>query len=360
MIETVFTLKREKFTIILNETFQTGITGIFGPSGSGKTSILHAISGLTQPQSGTIRINGKEVFNSVVNTNIAVHKRNIGYVFQDSRLFPHLSVKKNLCYGMKKNASDKLGFDEVVSLLKLEHILDKKPATISGGEKQRTALGRALLSSPEVLLLDEPFSALDTGLRNQIIPYLHAIQAAIDIPVLVVSHELQDLLKLTHRLCIIKDGCCIGHDDYQNLLLSQTVSDLFGTDSILNTFTLQVHSVDLTQGITVLTTPDSKNCIRVLCEKCKQEYIPGQKLTIFINSQDIALSIEKLDGITIQNQLEGIIIDIYNRGPRVYCIIDTGLQLIVEITNASLNRMAFTIGSNVWCLFKSLSIDVAI
>ena len=223
MTEIDILLPRKNFDITINEVFCDGITGIFGPSGSGKTSMLQAIAGLALPKSGYIKTGGRVLFDSRKKINVPVEKRRVGYVFQEGRLFPHMTVEKNLLYGYKKDDGDGVKFNEVVDLLKLENLLTRRPWQISGGERQRTALGRSLLSSPDILLLDEPFSAVDTALRSRIIPFITKIQQRVRIPILVVSHEMPDLLKLTDRLCIIKEGQCHGHGKY---------SELFGKDTI--------------------------------------------------------------------------------------------------------------------------------
>ncbi|MCW8966347.1 MAG: ATP-binding cassette domain-containing protein, partial [Candidatus Pacearchaeota archaeon] len=238
MIAVDFTLSRGNVTVSIHETFSEGITGIYGPSGSGKTTLLNAVAGLVIPQQGTISIDGSVVFNAEANINVPPRKRHVGYVFQEGRLFPHMSVLGNLTYGMQKKRREILGLDEVIDLLQIRNLCKVKPGTLSGGERQRVALGRTLLSSPDILLLDEPFSAVDNGLRSQIIPFLLAIQERVNIPVLVVSHELPDLLKLTDRICVIREGKCIGHDDYHELLASETVSEIFGKGSVLNTMTM--------------------------------------------------------------------------------------------------------------------------
>ena len=171
MTEVDIILPRKNFELSICEQFSDGITGIFGPSGSGKTSLLHTISGLETPKKGRLVVNNRVLFDSGKGINLPVEKRNIGYVFQEGRLFPHMTVEKNLLYGLKKNGNSNVGFDEVIDLLNLGHLLKSKPSQISGGERQRTALGRSLLSSPEILLLDEPFSAVDTRLRKQILPF---------------------------------------------------------------------------------------------------------------------------------------------------------------------------------------------
>ena len=359
MTEVDIILPRKNFNVEIHENFSDGITGIYGPSGSGKTSLLHTISGLAKPEMGHISINGRTVYDSHKNINVPVEKRNIGYVFQEGRLFPHISVEKNLLYGLKKNGRNKIGFKEVVDLLNLGHLLQSKPSQISGGERQRTALGRSLLSSPEILLLDEPFSAVDVRLRNQILPFIIRIQKKVNIPILVVSHDLPDLLKLSNTLCIIKNGRCIGHDEYYDLLKIKALSEIIFSNSLVNSITMKVIRTGPENGLTVLSRGDERNKVKVKCEKSKGIYKEGQEIKIFINADDIAISSEKLNNVTIQNQVEGIITDIISRNGSLLCIVDTGFKLVVEITTESQKRMKINKGSKIWCLFKSVAIDVA-
>ncbi|MFC0877223.1 molybdenum ABC transporter ATP-binding protein [Saccharicrinis sp. FJH2] len=360
MIDVNIKLKRNKFDVVINEQFGEGISGIYGPSGSGKTSLLQCISGLAVPEEGEISIRGNTVFNSSKKINVPVEKRNIGYVFQEGRLFPHMTVERNLLYGLKRHTKTSPGFDDVVDMLNLKHLLKSKPSDISGGERQRTALGRSLLSSPDILLLDEPFSAVDTRLRNQILPFLLRIHQKIRIPVLIVSHDLPDLLKLTNDLCLIRDGRCIGHDDYHKLLEQKETHHIFSSGSVMNAITMNVNQVKRDEGLTILSSPNRKANIRILCERSNGHYAPKQELKIFINSEDIALSKHFLKDVTIQNQIRGTITNIIERDSSTLCIVDAAFPLVVEITAESLKRMKIEVGCQVWCLFKSVAIDVAI
>jgi len=353
------TLPRKNFDVQIKESFSSGITGIFGPSGSGKTSLLHSIAGLERPKNGHIVVAGRTLFNSEERMNVPVEKRNIGYVFQEGRLFPHFTVEKNLLYGYKKDGENKVSYEEVVDLLNLKHILKSKPSQISGGERQRTALGRSLLSSPDILLLDEPFSAVDTRLRNQILPFIMRIQQKVEIPILVVSHDLPDLLRLTDTLCIIQKGKCIGHGDYYDLLKNKEITDIFGTNTLTNTLTTKVVSIDPETGMTKLRWRDAEQEVTITCERSRDAYSIGQIIRIFINADDIALSNEKLSNITIQNQIKGTVSELVNLESSMLCIVDAGFKLVVEITAASQKRMDINVGSDVWCLFKSVAIDVA-
>jgi molybdate transport system ATP-binding protein len=358
MTEVDILLPRKNFDVQIKETFSEGITGIFGPSGSGKTSLMHAISGLDTPVAGRISIEGNLLFDSEKKIYVPVQKRNIGYVFQEGRLFPHMTVEKNLLYGAKKNNKSKVSFQEVVDLLNLKHLLNSKPSQISGGERQRTALGRSLLSSPDILLLDEPFSAVDMNLRSQILPFIMRIQQKVNIPILVVSHDLPDLLKLTSTLFVIKNGRCVGHGEYYDLLKNPQVSEIFGTEAIVNAVEMSV--VDHTQenGLTWLEYQKNNKTVIIKCERSKELYETGRKIKIFINADDIALSRKFMPGITIQNQIEGTVTDLIKRNNTLLCIINVGFKLVVEITVESQKRLDILVGGNVWCLFKSVAIDV--
>lgn len=356
MINVDIKLRRKNFDITICEQFTNGITGIYGPSGSGKTSLLHAIAGLTSPNSGTITADNKTYFDAQKRIHIPVEKRNIGYVFQEGRLFPHMSVEKNLRYGLRRNEESKVSFNEVVELLNLKHILKSKPAKISGGERQRTALGRSILSSPDILLLDEPFSAVDNNLRQQILPFILKIQEKIKIPILVVSHDLPDLLKLTNTICVIKNGKCIGHDYYHRLIKDKSIADIFSASSLVNSFNMKIlppSSKD--QNFNILSYKSNDHQVLIKCDKLDIKYNDETTIKMYINANDIALSSGKIENITIRNQLEGTITDIIPYKHSVLCVVDVGFKLVAEITDDSLNRMNLITGTKVWCLFKSVA-----
>ncbi len=359
MIEVDIVLPRKNFDVRIKETFSDGITGIYGPSGSGKTSLLHAIAGLAKPTDGTITIDGRTVFSAQKKIQTPVEKRNIGYVFQEGRLFPHLTIEKNLLYGFKNNGHNKISFEQVVELLNLKHILKSKPLQVSGGERQRTALGRSLLSSPDILLLDEPFSAVDTNLRNQILPFIFRIQQKVNIPILVVSHDIPDLLRLTNTLFIVKNGQCVGHGQYIDLLKNPAVNDIFGRSKLINSIDMKVLHNAPDNGLTMLGWKHKGPEILVTCEKSREDYQIGQDIKIFINADDIAISIEKMPNLSIQNQVEGRVSDLIQKDNILLCVIDCGFQLVVEITSESQKRLKIQKDSTVWCLFKSVAIDVA-
>lgn len=205
LIDCHFQLQMGQFHIEPNFQSDASVIGLFGASGSGKTSILHAIAGLNTPRSGLIKIQDQIWFNSDQKINLSTQKRHVGLVFQDAQLFPHKTVKQNLLFGLKHLAQQERHFeaDYIIELLKLEHLLERMPIKLSGGEKQRVALGRALLYSPKLLLLDEPLSALDANHKAEIIPFFQKVKEEIKIPMIYVSHDIQEIKQLTETMWIL-------------------------------------------------------------------------------------------------------------------------------------------------------------
>jgi len=202
MIDCHIQLTQGQFS--LDQRFQSdqSVIGLFGASGSGKTTILHSIAGLIKPQSGWIKIQNQTWFDRAQKINLSTQQRRIGLVFQDAQLFPHKNVMQNLLFGFKhiRPAQRQFELDYIVELLKLEHLTERMPIKLSGGEKQRVALGRALLYSPQLLLLDEPLSALDSAHKKEIIPFSQKIKAELKIPMLYVSHDKSEIEQLTHEI----------------------------------------------------------------------------------------------------------------------------------------------------------------
>ncbi len=185
-----------------------GCTALFGPSGAGKTSIISMIAGLTRPDRGRIVLDGETLFDSKARINVPVSRRHLGLVFQEGRLFPHLSVKRNLDYGrwMSGRAFDAAAFDHVTALLNIGHLLTRRPGRLSGGERQRVAIGRALLMQPRLLLLDEPLAALDAARKAEILPYLERLRDEARVPMIYVSHSPDDVKRIANRVVMLEAG----------------------------------------------------------------------------------------------------------------------------------------------------------
>jgi molybdate transport system ATP-binding protein len=199
---------------------ESGVTALYGPSGAGKTSVVNMAAGLLRPDAGRIIVNGLCLFDSSLGIDLPPEKRRIGYVFQDGRLLPHLSVRSNLVYGMHRTPVQRrfIKFDQVVDLLGIGHLLHRRPAKLSGGEKQRVAIGRALLTSPAILLMDEPLASLDAARKSEVLPFIMRLSREFAVPILYVSHALDEILNLATQMVIMEEGRILAYGDPEDLL----------------------------------------------------------------------------------------------------------------------------------------------
>jgi molybdate transport system ATP-binding protein len=238
--------RQESFLLDASFCLDSSRAAVFGPSGSGKSTFLHLLAGLKTPRAGRIVLDGDVLFDRAAGVNVPPHRRRVGMVFQDGRLFPHLTVEGNLRYGLKRIPGEgaRLRFDEIVRLLEIEELLRRRPATLSGGERQRVALARSLLAQPRLLLLDEPLAGVDASRKASIIPFLERVFEKTDTPVLIVSHDLSEILPLTRDMIVLDGGRVAGLGQYHELLAAHRCAPLLGGHSLLHCsmnehFTLQ-------------------------------------------------------------------------------------------------------------------------
>ena len=225
-------VKRKQGDFIIDASFrgaESGVTALYGPSGAGKTSIVNMVAGLMRPDSGRIAVNGLCLYDSVRHIDLPPEKRRIGYVFQDGRLLPHLSVRSNLTYGMRLTPAGRrfVKFDQVVDLLGLSLLLHRRPARLSGGEKQRVAIGRALLTSPAMLLMDEPLASLDAARKAEVLPFIMRLSREFSIPILYVSHALDEILNLSSHMVMMQEGRVRAHGYLEDLLSRSDLQTYF-------------------------------------------------------------------------------------------------------------------------------------
>lgn len=350
-------LKRDDFVLNVKAKISDGITGIFGPSGHGKTSLLDSIAGLVKPDSGYININGDSIYNSNDKRNLPARSRKVGYVFQDLRLFPHYTIYNNLKYGQKSN--DNLAtFNEVLEVLKIRPLLNKKPDQCSGGEKQRVAIGRAILSGSEILLLDEPFSALDTNLRKEIIPFLFAVNREFKIPIVIVSHDLPDLLSLTDNLLLLQNGEILAHGKFHDLILDEQNLNVMHQSGWYNIMHVFVFASLPTKQMVLLKSHTSNLQIQVLTQFLNTSVAVNTALKVLIRPENIALAKDPVSNISLRNQIEGTITKVFLKDGLAFCIVDVGENIIVEVTEASQKNMQLVAGEKVYCLFKSAALKI--
>jgi molybdate transport system ATP-binding protein len=331
------------------------LTGLFGPSGAGKSTLLSMIAGLTQPTDGRLTLDGEILFDRKRGIHVPLHRRRIGMVFQESRLFPHLHVMDNLRYGYRllKPAERRIGFDQIVALLELRPLLTQKPHQLSGGEKQRIALGRALLTSPRLLLMDEPLASLDTRLKQQILPFLRLVRNELNIPMIYVSHSIDEILYLTSHIAMMNHGQLLAIGPFSEVIHQTPVlsfAQSLGLENVLHG-PIQAHLPD--EGYTVITLNGQLMHIPLI----KAEI--GAVASVSIPASNVALSTQRLQGITIQNQLAGLVQKIQSFSHKTLITIqlnNTTVLITAEVTAKSVQDLRLSPGSQVYCLIKTQSI----
>ncbi len=196
------------FTLTARFDAASGVTALFGPSGAGKTTLINIVAGLVTPERGRVVVDDAVLFDSAARVNVPVHKRRVGYVFQEGRLFPHLTIASNLDYGRRMNGlpADAAATQQIVGLLDIGHLLTRRPRNLSGGERQRVAIGRALLMQPRLLLLDEPLASLDTARKREVLPYLERLRDEMKVPMVYVSHHAGELRRIATQVVRMEDG----------------------------------------------------------------------------------------------------------------------------------------------------------
>ena len=326
-----------------------GVTALFGLSGSGKSSLINLVSGLINPDEGVIALNDRELFNSAENSCVPINQRNIGYVFQDARLFPHYTVNGNLRYGMKNTSKDE--FNYIVELLGIGHLLKRYPITLSGGEKQRVAIGRALLTDPEILLMDEPLSALDLPRKRELMNYLERLSKEINIPILYVTHSLDELLRLAERVVLLTNGKVEAYDVLENIWESPLFLPWKQENEQSAVLSLPVFMHNPSYKMTALSIGDQHIWINQV------EAQINDNVRICIHSSDVSISLNKVEQSSIRNTLYGRIVKILELENRVDLKLDIGgKHLWASISKWSFHDLALQLGQLVYAQIKAISV----
>ena len=326
----------------------SGITVVFGPSGSGKTTLLRCLAGLEK--SGKMEIAGQVLQNE--NIFIPVNLRAIGMVFQESRLFPHLKVRENLLYGYKRTPlnSRRLHLEDIARVLSLEKLQERSIDKLSGGEKQRVALGRALLTSPKLLLMDEPLAALDAQRKTEIIPFIRKVEKELSIPIIYVTHSMSEVLQLVDTMVILKDGKVVKYGPvgkvFSDIQLRESIGDEH-SGAVLDTTVLE-HDTDY--GITRLDFMGQQLSVPI------QDIATGQVLRVHIHSKDVSLATQPPEGLTsVLNILKTTVRKIgENVGYSVDIELDAGQTLLATITRKSLSNLNLRPGQSIYAYIKAI------
>lgn len=346
--------KLADFTLDVAFTAESGLTALFGPSGAGKTLIAQMIAGLLLPDEGHIRIGGRLLFDSAKNINIPVHRRNIGFVFQEHRLFPHYSVRGNLDYGKaRRRRAGNIDFSRVVDILGISALLDRKPASLSGGERQRVAIGRALLSNPGMLIMDEPLSSLDEGRKAEILPLIEELKSEFSIATLYISHSIGEITRLADTLLLLDKGemkaAGPAADIFSRLYLMPYAG---GPDA--GTL-IEATVADYDRGHHMLTVETPGGGTLFLVGDAKET---GTPIRLRIRASDVAISLNKPEGLSILNRFKGEVADNCAGAPGMEeLLLDVGFPLAARITRKSFEEMALKKGTPVWALVKAVTIS---
>ena len=329
-----------------------GVTALYGRSGSGKTTIVNAVAGLLKPDVGRIALDGVVMTDTRDGVSLPPHKRRIGCVFQEARLFPHMSVRSNLTYGAKfAGQVDEREFDRIVELLGIEALLDRRPSRLSGGEKSRVALGRAILSKPRLLLMDEPLAALDEARKAEILPYFERLRDEIGLPILYVSHSPSEVARLATTVVVVENGRVAAIGEAAEVFSDPAAAHALGlreAGAVL-TARIEAHEED---GLTRLSTSAGALLLPTVNGS------PGTIVRVRLLAQDVMIATEQPSGISALNVLPARVREIREgEGPGALVQLEAGDEIILaRITRRSAAALDLAPGRNVHAILKAVSI----
>lgn len=324
-----------------------GVCALYGRSGSGKTNVIKAIAGLLRPDSGVVRLDEIVLTDTNNRQFVPVHKRRMGYVFQEGRLFPHLSVKSNLLYG----AASERELDKTVAMLGLEGMMDRTPNALSGGEAQRVAIGRAFLSNPKVLLMDEPLAALDEARKADILPYLERLRSETGIPIVYVSHSMAEVARLANQIVILSEGKVLHQGNASDVLSDPLAVRHLGIREAGSVILARIKSHH-PDGLTEL----SAACSSLFLPKISGQ--TGDEVQVRILAQDVILARKRPEGLSALNILPVTIKSIQSGdGPGAVVRLEAdGTSLLARVTRRSAKDLELAPGIECFAVIKSVSV----
>jgi molybdate transport system ATP-binding protein len=330
-----------------------GVTALFGHSGSGKTTCLRLIAGLERATSGFLSVGGEIWQDDSRGQFTAVHKRPVGYVFQEPGLFPHLSVSQNLDYGRRRqSAANPCNPDKLIELLGIGHLLERTPSTLSGGERQRVAIARALLAGPQLLLLDEPLAALDLPRKREILPYLERLRETLSLPILYVSHSPDEVIRLADHLVLLEAGRAVASGPLATTLARLDLPPLYSAD-----FGVIIDGVARGYDPThrLLTFAFSGGDLHVIHARAPQ----ARRLRIQIKPRDVSIALLPPAETSILNILPSVITGIApneETGHTLVGLVVGDTPLSAQITSYSCDRLRLRVGLSVWAQIKAVAV----
>ncbi len=334
-----------------------GLIAVFGSSGSGKTTLLRCIAGLTRAPSGFLQFNEAVWQDDARGVFLPVERRRVGVVFQEARLFPHLTVTQNLKYGMKRSSpsSRRIEFDHVSALLRLEPLFQRRVSHLSGGEQQRVAIGRALLRNPQLLLMDEPLASLDRQRKKEIVPFLQQLNREFRIPVLYVSHDLHEVLQLANHMVLLKEGSVAATGPMQDVFARLDLPELVESNAVGAILETRIVEHEPHFGLTRVEFLGQSLFLP------QQALPPGAPLRVQILSRDVSLTVgAPLAASSALNALEATITEVSESPSDPYAVevkLDVGSPLLAMITRKSFHQLRLKPGQQVHASFKAVALN---
>jgi molybdate transport system ATP-binding protein len=352
-----FRVEQGSFTLDVDVNLPgRGVSAIFGHSGSGKTTLLRCLAGLARPKDGRLCVNGEVWLDTANGIFLPTHKRPLGYVFQEASLFPHLTVAGNLRYGMNRvaPATRRVELSQAAGLLGIGHLLERMPAGLSGGERQRVGIARALLTSPRLLLLDEPLASLDQKRKLEILPYLERLHDELDIPILYVSHAPEEVARLADHLVLLDQGRAVASGPITDTLARLDLPVAMEDDaSVVIQGAVAGH--DAHYGLLTLDLPGARVSLRVV-----HAALPaGKPMRIVVRARDVSLASSAAEDTSVLNVLPATVVEIESAPDpsRVMVRLDVdGTPLLSRITRYSRDRLGLVVGKRVWAQVKAVSL----
>jgi molybdate transport system ATP-binding protein len=337
-----------------------GIVALFGPSGCGKSTTINIIAGLLVPDDGEISLGEDVLLDTRRKIAIAAERRGIGYVFQDARLFPHLNVASNLRYAQRRaRRAPYVSLERVLAMLDLEPLLSRRVHRLSGGERQRVALGRALLSQPRLLLLDEPLAALDRDRREEVLPYLETLRDQLAIPMIYVSHQFDEVLRLATHIVLMQAGKVAAEGGITQMSLDPKLRALIGPDAVGAVIDGTVLGEDAASGLTRVRVGNGELKIEAA------RLVAGARMRVQLLARDVIVSTRMPQYLSVRNSLPGVVTAIDDDGTGnagdpgsdlVSIDIGAGASILARVTRAATRELELAVGAAVWALVKAVSL----
>jgi molybdate transport system ATP-binding protein len=349
-------LRKRRGAFLLDAGFELptpGVVALFGRSGCGKSTLVNLIAGLLEPDSGCLRLDELTLLDTQRQVRIPAERRGIGCVFQDARLFPHLNVRANLDYARRRARREvRIDFDAVVSMLALGSLLGRRTQQLSGGERQRVAIGRALLSQPRLLALDEPLAALDAARREEVLPYLETLRDELAIPIVYVSHQFDEVLRLATHLVVMEAGKTVAQGPINELTLLPALRAIIGPDAVGSLVEATALEADAATGLQRIRIGTGELLVRGRPGR------RGARLRVQILARDIIIATAEPTHLSVRNILKGRIVGLTPDGADAELVsIDIGDAVILaRVTTAASRELELVPGRTAWALVKAVSL----